>query len=297
MKKEEIVKGVVKYLHSDQWQELMHMLTQTDEEIYHIHLFTQNQLSVDSIDKLLERYFKKKGLTPDRLGTPLAPNSPKNSLGVHNVHPDNPDRHVFTPLFDFYFKYNPNVILEPANPTDYGEEGKNIIGWGKSFNDKFMKQFAFKSVGPREEWEIEKFFHSAHWQKFLNACVDPAYLHVHCNVEINFNPWILKVLAVEAFNKAGYTVNYTVPCVYRPPNYLGKMIFLLGHPEAVHDICWSFNPKVVIKPVEEYIFGTPTKDGDPGFSVCPRHLLDSRKVENKYETLTDEQIEEILKQV
>jgi hypothetical protein len=230
-------------------------------------------------------------------GCVLAPNSPKDSIGVHNVHPNNQNRHIFTPLFDFYFKYHSDVVLEASNGKEYGEEGQNIVGWGKNFVDNYMKQFEFKAVGPREEREIEKFFHSHHWQKFIQLMVDPKYLHVHCNVEINFHPWILKVLAVEEFKKVGYTVNYTVPCVYAPPNYLGKMIFLLGHPETVHDIAWTYNPKVVIQRPGKYIFGTPTDDGDAGFSVCPKSRLDMKGKESNWVHLTDEQIAQILKQV
>ncbi len=298
MSKEEISKGVVKYLQSDQWQELMRLLTQTDEEIYHIHLFAQSKLAAESLGKLMEGYFKRKGLEEERPATILAPNVPKDSIGVHNVHPNNPDRVVFTPLFDFYLKYNSDVVLEPGNPNEYGQDGKNIIGWGKTCLDDYLRQFDFKNVGPREEWEIAKYFHSPQWQKFLRLMVDPDYLHVHCNVEINFHPWILKLFAVEAFKQVGYTVNYAVPCIYRPePDYLGKIIFLLGHPEVVHDIAWSYNPDVVIKPVDKWMFGNSPNDGDPGFSVCPKSLLDQRHKENTYENLTDEQIEEILNQV
>ncbi len=39
MEQKEVTQGVVKYFKSDQWQELMHMITQTEEEIYHIHMF------------------------------------------------------------------------------------------------------------------------------------------------------------------------------------------------------------------------------------------------------------------
>ena len=42
MSQSEITKGVVNYFKSDQWQELMRMLTQTDEEIYHIHMYWEN---------------------------------------------------------------------------------------------------------------------------------------------------------------------------------------------------------------------------------------------------------------
>ena len=294
MNKEEITKGVVKYLKSDQWQELMRQLTQTDEEIYHTHVYVENKVGAESLYKLVERYFKRKGLALDRKIDILAPNI-SASLALHNVHPHNPERNLYTPHFDLFWKYNPDVVIE-ASPSLL-EEGKNIIGWGKKEIDNFLKQFEFKCVGPREEWEIYKYFQSSHWKKFIELMVDPSYDHVHVNVEINFDPWILKVLAVDALKEIGWQVDHVVPCIYHPPDYLGKIIFLLKYPERVHDIAWFYNPDVVIKPFEKKTFGRSPKDGDPSFLVCYRDLAEERIKEPGYEELTDEQIEDILAQV
>ncbi|MBA7656018.1 hypothetical protein ES703_63931 [subsurface metagenome] len=53
MSQSEITKGVVNYFKSDQWQELMRMLTQTDEEIYHIHMYWENRVEAESPKRLL----------------------------------------------------------------------------------------------------------------------------------------------------------------------------------------------------------------------------------------------------
>ena len=66
MEQKEVTQGVVKYFKSDQWQELMHMITQTEEEIYHIHMFWENQVDAQSLSKLMTQYFSRKGLALDR---------------------------------------------------------------------------------------------------------------------------------------------------------------------------------------------------------------------------------------
>ena len=49
MSQSEITKGVVDYFKS----ELMRMLTQTDEEIYHIHMYWENRVEAESPKRLL----------------------------------------------------------------------------------------------------------------------------------------------------------------------------------------------------------------------------------------------------
>ena len=66
MEQKEVTQEVVRYFKSDQWQELMRMLTQTDEELYHVHLYWENQIDAYSLCSLFERYFKRKGMPLDR---------------------------------------------------------------------------------------------------------------------------------------------------------------------------------------------------------------------------------------
>ena len=63
--------------------------------------------------------------------------------------------------------------------------------------DNYYKQFDFKCVGPKEEREIKRYFESAHWKKTVRLIESGLYTHVHANLEINFDPWILKTLAID----------------------------------------------------------------------------------------------------
>ena len=114
-------------------------------------------------------------------------------MSKKEVHPHNPDRALYTPHMDWFWKYNSNVVVAPSDPAKFGEEGKNIATWGKKYMEKYLSQFDFKCVGPREEREIEKYFQPAHWKKALRLAQDPLYNHYHFNVELNFDPWILSL--------------------------------------------------------------------------------------------------------
>ena len=296
MSQSEITKGVVNYFKSDQWQELMGMLMQTEEEIYHIHMYWENRVEAQSLKKLMARYFARKGLKLDRKIDLTSP-SP-GVAGLHSVHPHDPERSLHIPAVHMYWRYNPNVVVEPASP-DRGESGKNLIGWGKNYMDNFYKQFDFKCVGPREEREILNYFESAHWQKNLRLVESGLYAHVHANLEINLDPWILKTLAIDALKKIGWRMAHVIPCVYKGPGgkYTGKIVFLTAYPEEVWDFGWAYNPEVVIRPATFEFSGYPVEDGDISFDVWTKKSLNELLARDKYESLTDEQIEEILAQV
>ena len=294
----DLVKGVVDYFKSAQWQEYMRHVTQAEEELHHTHMFVWNRIAPDSIDKLFTGYFARKGVPLDRKIDMLTPGTP-DVIAAHNVHPHNPDRVLYTPHMDWFWKYSPDVVIEPSNPAKFGEEGKNIATWGKSYMDKYYKQFDFKCVSPREEREIKKYFQSAHWKKGLRHVEDPLYNHVHFNVEINFDPWILKTLAIDALKEIGWVVDHVVPCVFKGAGgkYQGKLVFLGAYPEEVYDIAWYYAPDVVIRPTTFPFSGHTPYDGDFRFSVCRVPYRDELVQRDKYETLTDEQIEEVLNQV
>jgi len=296
MSSKEVTQGLVKYFKSDQWQELMHMLTQQEEEIYHIHMYWENRIEAQSLIRLMESYFTKKGMSLDRK---IDLTSPKPGVaGLHNVHPHDPERSLYIPAVDMYWIYNPNVIMEPASPAN-GEKGKNLVGWGKKYMDNYYKQFDFKCVGPREEKEILKYLHSAHWKKTVRLVESGLYTHVHANLEINFDPWILKTLTIDVLKEMGWKVDHVIPCVYIGVNndYQGKIVFLTAHPEEVWDFGWWYNPDVVIRPATLEFSGYPPEDGDISFDVWTKKYLYELLDRDKYETLTDEQIEEIVKQV
>jgi hypothetical protein len=297
METKEVIQEVVRYFKSDQWQELMRMLMQNDEELYHVHLYWENQLDAYSLCNLFEKYFKLKGMALDRkidLTTVPAP----GMAGLHSVHPHNPKRSLYIPAIDMWWRFNPNVVLEPADPSN-GEEGKNIIGWGKSHMDSFYKKFHFKTVGPKEEREIRNYFESAHWKKFLRMVDSGLYTHIHANLEINFDPWILKMFTIEALSKIGWKMDHAIPCVFHGVDgkEQGKIVFLTAYPEEVWDIAWDYKPNVVIRPAEKEFVGYLPEDGDIAFDAFTKSRLEETLAEEKYLSLTHEQVEDILKQL
>ena len=123
--------------------------------------------------------------------------------------------------------------------------------------------------------------------------------HIHCNVEINFDPGILKMYAEEAFRDIGIKIDWVIPNVFRVPSgYRGKLIFLLAYPERQHDICWEYNPDVVIRPATKPFVGARMPaDGDITFDFNLHSDFEAVIAASDYIKLTDEEIDTILSKV
>ncbi|NPV54944.1 MAG: hypothetical protein HPY71_15765 [Firmicutes bacterium] len=284
MSRKDVVKGVVDYFNGEQWNTFItgHLM-EPKEEIYHAHVYVDTSIHPDSLMKVMEGYFKAKGWDLDRK---IDLTSPKpNVAGLHGIHP------FGMPHFDFFFRFNPNAVLEPMPPTaKEAEHGSNLLSWGKSYQDNFLSKFNFKCVGPREEKEIRNYFLSRHWKKTLEYTVDDNVTHCHGYVEINFDPKILELLANEALAKIGWTVEKVVPCVFDVHGeYRGKIVYLIGNPEKMFDIGWVYNPNVTIKPSEDvWVLGTP------GFDLWTWPMYDKVLADGNFQPLTDDEVKEVV---
>ncbi len=306
MVRKNVVESITDYFKSDQWHRFMHMLTQTDDPMYHMHIYVENSIHPESLSKLFTAYHKLKGVPLDRgiqfSGLP--------GIGMFiNVQPVDSKTGRFLANYELFWFYNPDVLIAPAEvrpdadldktPLYKDVQEDNLWGWGKKFMDDYYKQFDFKCVGPHEEAEIREYFKSDHFKKWLRLIDDSPADHVHCNVEINFDPWILKMYAVEALEEIGQKIDWVIPNVFRVPSgYRGKLIFLCAHPEWQHDICWDYNPDVVIRPATKPFIGQRMPaDGDITFDFNLHSDFEASLAEGEYVKLTDDEISEILSQV
>lgn len=286
MSRKQLVSGLVDYFNGEQWTTLMNKyLRMPGEEIYHAHIYVDASVHPDSLYKILVGYFNAIRWPLDRR---IDLHSPKpNAVALHGLHPFGG-----APHFDFVLRYNKDVVLAPM-PKDAkeAEAGENLLGWGKSYQDDFVSQYKFKTVGPKDEQEIRNYFLTTHWKKILQHATDPTVSHSHGYVEINFDPKILELIANEALARIGWTVEKVVPCVFEVHGeYRAKICYMFGNPETVFDIGWVYNPDVVIKPVEEDWINT----GTPGFDVWKVENYHKIVAASPFELLTDEEINEVI---
>lgn len=279
-----LVQGVVDYFNGSQWKELMNeIMMEPHEEIYHAHVYADTNVHPDSLVEVMEGYFKAIGRPLDRVIDLMSPKP--NVIGLHTIHP------IGMPHIDFFIRYNKDTVLTEMPPNaEEAEIGKNLLSWGKNYQDEFNSQFDFKTIGPRGDQEIREYFLSRHWKQTLEHVMDSNVIHEHGYVEINFDPKILELFAKEALAKIGWTVEKVVPCVFNVHGeYRGKIVFLIGHPEKVFDIGWYYNPDVTIRPSEEkWVLGTR------GFDSWTLDMYNKVVEDANFQKLTNTEIEKIV---
>jgi hypothetical protein len=281
------------------------MLTRTDDPVMHIHLYVENSLEPESLRKVLTGVHKLKGVPLDR-GIQFS--ATVGAGMIINTQPVDAKTLRYLANYEVFWLYNPDVLLAPAKyrpdidtakfPIMKDLQKDNLVGWSKKDVEDFNKQFDFKYVGPHEEEEIRRFFKSDHFKKWLRLFDDPDVSHAHCNVEINFDPGILMILAREALEELGLKVDWAVPMIWGSPPRWGKVIFMFAYPEQQHDIAWEYHPDAVIRPATKPFYGLNiAPDGDFRFDLNIRRDWEAALAAGKHVPLTDEEINKILTKV
>jgi hypothetical protein len=280
------VQGIINFFNSEFWNDFVdNHLHHPDEVVYHAHIYIDTCIHPDSMHPIMYAYWKAKGRPIDRVIDPQAPKP--HVAALHGVHP------AGLPAFDYFFRYNKDAVIEPMPENiPEAEAGHNKLSWGKKYQDNFVKQFDFKVVGEEEDEMIHAYFRTKHWKEVMENVMNPAIMHCHANYVINFDPKILELYAREELAKIGWRVEKVVPCVYDVKGtYTGKNVFLVGYPEKVFDMCWKYDPNVVIKSADTpWIYGV-----DEGFDNWYRPWYDEILAADDFYKLTDEEIAEVIK--
>jgi hypothetical protein len=249
-----LIEGIRKYWRSEHWQRFLHFLQEKDgEKIYHIHHWIDTSVHPESLQIALQYYFAKQGWEIDReIDTYVL--YPKPVATLHGVCAKK------LPHFDINFRYRSDVVLA-AMDTNYRED--NCEAWGESYMKQFYSQFNFRPVGPKEEDAIEAWFRSPHWDRACAHCEDPKVVHIHVNVETSVHPEAIIQAAFRAFKREGWTLWDYTPCIFDVKGVTtGKIVFMLSYPQQIFDICWRYNPEVVLAPSTRPFMLT-----DPEFDV------------------------------
>lgn len=284
----EHVAGVIEYFKGPFWMNFINNhLVHPNEEVYHCHIYSDTCIHPASLREIMPAFWQAQGLPLVRRMDPISPKD--DVVAMHSVTPT--DR----PAFDFFMRYRSDVVLTEMPADDpHAEQGYNALSWGRQYQNDFLwkKDHKFKVVGPREEAEIRKFFQGRQWKECIEHVLDPAVVHCHMNVEISCDPKVIELFACRELAKMGWTVERVVPSVYEVKKvYTGKMIFLLGHPEEVFDICWNFNPDVTIQRATK---GWQTEMKGFDLFYVKRYDDEIEKRKNDWYVMTDAEIAEVI---
>ncbi len=189
--------------------------------------------------------------------------------------------------FDINFRYRPDVVLGPMAADGCKN---NCEAWGESYMKDFYSRFDFRSVGPGEENAIEAWFHSAHWDRACRHCENPQVVHIHVNVVTSVHPEAITAAALRAFKREGWTPWDYTPCVFDVRGVTaGKIVFMLSYPQQIFDICWRFDPEVVLAPSP-----MPFMLADPEFDLRTQEDLPAFLAQGNWTRLSRPELRETL---
>ena len=240
--KANVIESVSNYFKTDQWKELLDILTKRDEPVYHAHIYVETQIHPLSLEEILKGYFKKIGYEVERKIEIFTSGQVLNSGSIHGIEPKG------MPHFDFIWSYSPDNILVPASKES------NVEYWGKNFMDDFLRKFDLKtSLNNKERNELRDYFSTQAWNDYCALNENPDVVHIHANVETSVHPELIKEEALIAMKERGWEIEEAVAIAFQMRGQMhGKVVFIGKKPEKIFDIAWGYNPNVTMIPSTKY---------------------------------------------
>lgn len=282
------IDALQEYWQSDHWQRFLHLLLEEDgERVYHIHHFVDTRIHPESLQQAVQFYFAKHGWEIDReIDTYVQVPRPVGT--IHGICAINAATGQKMPHWDLQFRYGAGAFIAPMAADGTKED---LTGWSESWMEKFLSQFPFEPVGPKEEAIIEDWFHSGQWDRACAHVEDPKAVHVHANAITSVHPDAVIKAALRAFKREGWRVWDYVPCVFDVRGEtVGKTVFMLSYPQQIFDICWRFEPGVVMAPSPKHFL----VDRDPEFDVRTQGPLEAFIASNDYVRIPREALREAI---
>lgn len=263
---------------SDFWRRLVSVLQDPDPKGSHVHAYVNTCVHPKSLEKIMSRYFEKKGCPIVRRIDYMAVRPGLGSL--HGIEPKG------KPHFDLHWVHDPKTGLKGS---EGGESGANLLVWNRWYINEFYRGYNFRKMTPAVEKDLRDYFNSQHWETGLEMAVNPDTTHLHVNVDTSVHPNDIERFAVKSLKSRGWILDYVCPNVYLTEGkYRAKLVFMGRKPENVFDIGWRFVPDVVIEPAKE-----PWIMKQPGYDHWPKKLLDE-VMDHPYFELTSPEIDEVL---
>lgn len=234
----EIVEPCKEYFRSSQWKEVLSLVQERD--VNHMHVYVDTCLDpATCLIPMFDRYFESIGWPSYRPIEVMADKPGRAALyGIHLEDKAN---------FEIYVRFNPDMVLAPMEAAA-GERGGNLRVWRVDDIRRFHDQFRWRDITAQEKQEVGRFLRdNGHWDKALEYVLDPDVMHVHCNIETNVHPNVIRELALADLDRRGFRIKHSIHSIFNGGGKdTGKIIFLGLDPARTFDIAYYYNSDVLI---------------------------------------------------
>ncbi|MCA0849782.1 hypothetical protein [Salipiger thiooxidans] len=246
------IEAIAAYFRSEHWQGAIAALTDSDETLYHAHVYIETQVHPLALEEIVKQWFARQGRPLHRRIEIFTSGQVHDAGSIHGIEP------AGLPHFDLLWQWAPDRLIGPAPRKE------TLEIWGERYMEAFLAKFPLRTeTTARDEAELADYFASPAWTRYCELNEHPDVVHIHANVETSLHPSILREHALRAMSARGWEIEEAVPVAFNMRGQMhGKVVFLARRPEKIFDIAWSFNPTVGIIPSTRYWLTTesPTHD-------------------------------------
>jgi len=269
-----ICDAVVSYFESDDWKELVKNMAR-GKEVRHAHIYADSILHPEPLLKIVEEYFKARGLPLQRKIYLLTPGAIHGMTDIYNIHPKPDWGHC-----ELILRYSKDYVLAPmvAGAT---RTGKSVEVWDDEYMERHYAKYNFKTkLTSEEEKDLIGYFNSPEWELQYIFMMAGSNRHTHSLVETSIHPELLNEYGVKAVEAKGFEVTKAVSIVYGLRNFdVGKITYLLRKPEVMFELEWDYNPNVSIRSGAQPLHHVTTLDTlKEAMSGCDYIRLDEEAV-------------------
>lgn len=281
-----VVDAIVDYLRSTQWKDIIQVVQERD--MNHMHAYVDSYVEPRDLARVFVGYMKMRGWDFYRDVDFLR--TPDGRVALYAFLPYDKIKFVI------YCRMLPDVVLEPT-PPPLGECGSNVRTWTDGHIRRHVNQYDWRQPSEAETAVVHDFFSDGeHWANARELILDPDVVHIHCNIETNVHPSIIRDVALDDLKRRGWEIKHAWHCVYQSAKNIdqGKIIFIGLRPAKTYDVAWFYNPSVTIQANTQETLLTGDEGSGNLFYVLRKSALDADLKKWDLIPLSDAQVEEIL---
>ena len=245
-----VVQEVVNYFKGEDWTYFMNQLAR-GKAVRNAHVYMESIIDVNSMQKVLERYFASQGFSMQRQIIIQAMG--RGLFELHNIHPGQD-----MGCINVFMKYSKDKVLAPrVQKHTISSVGHTVEIWDDEFMKKLHARYKYKTtLTGEDEKDLIAYFNSPDWKAPLLFITWGSAMHFHAVVETSIHPDIILEYGIKALEAQHWELSRAFTWAIPMKGFdQATLKFLVKKPEVCPEIECYFNPDVSIVPGAESVRG------------------------------------------
>ncbi|MFV0429091.1 MAG: hypothetical protein ACK5KO_06670, partial [Arachnia sp.] len=194
------IEEIAAYFRSEHWLGAVQTLSESDETLYHAHVYIETQVHPLALEEIVKQWFARQGRPLHRRIEIFTSGQVHDAGSIHGIEPEG------LPHFDLLWQWAPERLIGPA------PRAETLEVWGERYMAEFLAKFPLREEATaQDEAELAAYFSGSAWAKYCELNEHPDVVHIHANVETSLHPSIIREHALKAMAARGWEVEEAVP--------------------------------------------------------------------------------------